>query len=205
MEDVLRITEAPVIVSHGSARELGESGRNVPDSIIKLLPKNGGVLDVFFMQQYTTTAGARHGQAQNAERQRLTTLNPNNAEAVRAGLETWRKDHPAPRTGVTDVANVIDHIRKVASIDNVGIGSDFDGGANIYGLEDVSKFPNLVAELLRRGYSDEDVKKVMGLNVLRALRGAETVAKRIQKERRPSPALIDQLDGPGAGEVQVGR
>ncbi len=196
MEDVLRITEAPVIISHGSARALGDIGRNAPDSIIRLLPKNGGVLMVFFMQQYTTTAGVRHAEAQTAERQRLAKLHPNDTKAVRVGLEAWRKEHPAPRTSVTDVADVIDHIRKVAGIDYIGIGSDFDGGANIVGLEDVSKFPNLTAELLRRGYSDEDVKKILGLNVLRALRGAETVAKRLQKERRPSPALIEQLDGP---------
>ena len=194
MEDVLRVTEAPVIISHGSARALGDVGRNVPDSIIRQLPKNGGVLMVFFMQSYTTTAGARHADAQGAERQRLATQHGNDQAAIRAGLETWRKAHPAPRTSVTDVADVIDHIRKTASIDNIGLGSDFDGGANIVGLEDVSKFPNLTAELLRRGYSDDDVKKVLGLNVLRAMRGAEDVAKRLQKQRQASPALISQLD-----------
>src|ERR1700730_2229984 len=89
---------------------------------------------------------------------------------------------------------LLDHIRKVASIDNIGLGSDFDGGANIVGLEDVSKFPNLTAELLRRGYSDDDVKKILGLNVLRALRGAEAVAKRLQAQRPASAALIEQLD-----------
>ena len=194
MQAVLRVTEAPVLISHGSARALGDVGRNVPDSIISQLPKNGGVLMVFFMQQYTTTAGARHADAQTAERERLVKLHPNDQPAVRAALEAWRKDHPAPKTSVIDVANVIDHIRKVASIDNIGLGSDFDGGANIVGLEDVSKFPNLTAELLRRGYSDEDAKKILGLNVLRAMRGVETVAKRLQKQRPPSPALIEQLD-----------
>jgi membrane dipeptidase len=194
MEDVLRVTEAPVIISHGSARALGDVGRNVPDSIVSQLPKNGGVLMVFFMQQYTTTAGARHAQAQTAERERLVKLTSNDQEAVRAGLDVWRKDHPAPKTSVTDVANVIDHIRKVASIDNIGLGSDFDGGANVVGLEDVSKFHNLTAELLRRGYSDDDIKKILGLNVLRALRGAEAVAKRLQKQRPASAALIEELD-----------
>lgn len=194
MEDALRVSEAPVIISHGSARALGDVGRNVPDNIIRQLPKNGGVLMVFFMQQYTTTAGARHADAQAAERRRLVTLHPNDPAAVRAGLDLWRKDHPAPRTSVTDVADVIDHIRKVASIDNIGLGSDFDGGANIVGLEDVSKFPNLTAELLRRGYSDDDIKKILGLNILRAMRGAEEVARRLQKQRQASPALIGQLD-----------
>ena len=126
MQAVLRVTEAPVLISHGSARALGDVGRNVPDSIISQLPKNGGVLMVFFMQQYTTTAGARHADAQTAERERLVKLHPNDQPAVRAALEAWRKDHPAPKTSVTDVANVIDHIRRVASIDNIGLGSDFE-------------------------------------------------------------------------------
>jgi membrane dipeptidase len=194
MEKVLRVTEAPVIISHGSARALGDVGRNAPDTIIRQLPKNGGVLMVFFMQEYTTTAGARHADLQTAERERLVKLHPNDQAAVRAGIEAWRKDHPAPRTTVTDVADVIDHIRKVASIDNIGLGSDFDGGANVVGLEDVSKFPNLTAELLRRGYSDDDIKKILGLNVLRAMRGAEDVARRLQKQRPASAATIEQLD-----------
>ena len=194
MEDVLRVTEAPVIISHGSARAVGDVGRNVPDSIVSQLPKNGGVLMVFFMQAYTTTAGARHADAQTAERERLLKLHPNDQPAVRGGLEAWRKVHPAPRTSVTDVADAVDHIRKVASIDNIGLGSDFDGGANIVGLEDVSKFPNLTAELLRRGYSDNDIKKILGLNVLRAMRAAEDVAKRLQKQRPASSATIEQLD-----------
>jgi membrane dipeptidase len=194
MEDVLRVTEAPVIISHGSARALGDVGRNAPDSIIRQLPKNGGVLMVFFMQSYTTTAGVRHAAAQTAERERLVKLHNNDQAAVRAGLEAWRKDHPTPRTSVTDVANAIDHIRKVAGIDHIGLGSDFDGGANIVGLEDVSKFPNLTAELLRRGYSDDDVKKILGLNVLRALRQTEQVARRLQAQRPASAARIEELD-----------
>jgi membrane dipeptidase len=196
MAAVMRVTEAPVLISHGSARATGDVGRNVPDSIIAQLPKNGGVLDVFFMQQYTTTAGARHAEAETTERNLLMKLHPNDQAAVRAGLDAWRKAHPTPKTSVMDVADAIDHIRKVASIDNIGIGSDFDGGANIFGLEDVSKFPNLTAELLRRGYSDDDVKKILGLNVLRAMRGVEMVAKRLQAQRPPSPALIEQLDKP---------
>jgi membrane dipeptidase len=194
MEDVLRVAEAPVIISHGSARALGDVGRNVPDRIISQLPKNGGVLMVFFMQQYSSPDGVRHAAAQQAERQRLTALTPGDQAAVRAGIEVWQKANPAPRVTVADIANNIDHIRRVAGIDHIGLGSDFDGGANVVGLEDVSKFPNLTAELLRRGYSDNDIKKILGLNVLRALRGAEAVAKRLQKQRPASSALIEQLD-----------
>jgi len=185
MEDVLRIAEAPVIISHGSARARGDVGRNVPDHIISQLPKNGGVLMVFFMQQYSSSEGVRHAAAQQAERQRLAALHPGDQDAVRAGVEAWQKANPLPRVTVGDIADNIDHI---------GLGSDFDGGANIVGLEDVSKFPNLTAELLRRGYSDTDVKKILGLNVLRALRGAEATARRLQRQRPASAALIEQLD-----------
>lgn len=194
MEDVIRVTEAPVIFSHGSARALADVGRNAPDHILEMLPKNGGVLMVFFMQQYSSAEGARHAANQQAERQRLTTLHPNDQAAVRAGMEAWQKTQSMPEVSVKQVADNIDHIRKVAGINHIGIGSDFDGGARLVGLEDVSKFHNLTAELLRRGYSDDDVKKILGLNVLRALRGAETVAKRLQAQRPASAALIDQLD-----------
>jgi membrane dipeptidase len=194
MEDVLRISEAPVIFSHSSPRATADVGRNAPDSILRMLPKNGGVMMVFFMQQYSSADGVRHAAAQQAERQRLTSLHPGDQEAVRAGIEAWQKANPAPRVTVAHIADNIDHIRRVAGIDHIGLGSDFDGGANVVGLEDVSKFPNLTAELLRRGYSDDDIKKILGLNVLRALRGAEATAKRLQKQRPASAALIEQLD-----------
>jgi membrane dipeptidase len=194
MEDVLRVTEAPVIFSHGSARALADVGRNAPDHILKMLPKNGGVMMVFFMQQYSSEEGARHAADQQAERQRLAALHPNDQAAVRAGMEAWQKAHPMPEVSVKHVADNIDHLRRVAGIDHIGIGSDFDGGAKLVGLEDVSKFHNLTAELLRRGYSDDDVKKILGLNILRALRNAEAVARRLQAQRQASAALIEQLD-----------
>ena len=194
MEDVLRISEAPVIFSHSSPRATADIGRNAPDSILKMLPKNGGVMMVFFMQQYSSADGVRHAAAQQAERQRLTALHPGDSAAVRSGIEAWQKANPAPRVTVANIADNIDHIRRVAGIDHIGLGSDFDGGANVAGLEDVSKLPTLTAELLRRGYSDDDIKKILGLNVLRALRGAEATAKRLQKQRPASAALIEQLD-----------
>jgi len=194
MEDVLRISEAPVIFSHGSTRATADIGRNAPDSILKQLPKNGGVMMVFFMQQYSTEAGVKYAAAQQAERQRLAASHPNDQAALRAAMEVWQKANPVPRVTVSDIADNIDHLRRVAGIDHIGLGSDFDGGANVVGLEDVSKFPNLTAELLRRGYSDQDIKKILGLNVLRAMRGAEVVARRLQKQRPASAALIEQLD-----------
>ena len=114
---------------------------------------------------------------------------------MNAGIERWRAEHPAPRATLQQVADHIDHIRKVAGIDHIGLGGDFDGITTVVqGLEDVSKYPDLTAELLRRGYKDDEVKKVLGLNVLRAWRQAEQVAARLQKTRGPSTATIEALD-----------
>ena len=118
------------------------------------------------------------------------------AEIV-ATRQAWLADHPAPRTTIGQVADHIDHLRDVAGIDHVGIGSDFDGGSPLPdGLEDVAGFPRLIGELLRRGYSDDDVRKVAGGNVLRVMRGAEAVAARLQATREPSEATIEELDAP---------
>jgi membrane dipeptidase len=116
---------------------------------------------------------------------------------VRAGMLAWRDANPEPKATLAMVADHIDHVRNVAGIDHVGIGSDFDGiDHGPEGLEDVSKYPALVVELLRRGYPDDDVKKVVGLNLLRVMREAEKVASRLQTSRGPSHATIEQLDGP---------
>jgi len=116
---------------------------------------------------------------------------------TQAKPEAERKGQTAPPATLAQVADHIDHIRKVAGIDHIGLGGDFDGiTQTIVGLEDVSKYPDLTAELLKRGYKDEDVKKILGLNVLRVMRQAEKVAAGLQKTRQPSTATIDQLDGP---------
>ncbi len=110
--------------------------------------------------------------------------------------EGWRKQHPAPRATLEQVADHVEHVRKVAGIDHVGIGSDFDGIESVpLGLESVADYPNLFAELMRRGWSDEDLGKLAGLNVLRAFRDAEKVAARLQKERPASDVLIEEVDG----------
>ena len=112
-------------------------------------------------------------------------------------MEAWDKANPGPKATLSQVADHIDHVRKVAGIDHVGIGADFDGmDSQPEGLDDVSKYPALLAELLKRGYSDEDVQKIAGRNVLRVMRGAEAVALKLQKTRKPSLATIEALDGP---------
>ena len=122
---------------------------------------------------------------------RLKAQTPNDAAAIKAGVDKWTAANPAPRATIADVADHIDHIRQVAGIDHIGLGGDFDGiTAVVQGMEDVSTYPVLTAELLRRGYKEDDLKKILGLNILRAMRQVEKVSKKLQTERGPSAALL---------------
>ena len=196
MSDALDVSEAPVIFSHSSARALVDYPRNVPDSILARLPKNGGVVMVTFVPGFVSNeVRLAEDQADSVQAELEKTVS-DTAER-RQQWRAWRSAHPMPTATVAQVADHVEHVRKIAGVDHVGIGSDFDGiGRGPDGLEDVSKFPLLFAELMRRGWSDADLKKLAGENVLRALRQAEAVAARLQKERQPSTATIDQLDAP---------
>jgi membrane dipeptidase len=197
MQAALRVTQAPVIFSHSSARALVDVPRDVPDAILQQLPKNGGVIMVTFVPGFTSVETAKHSRLEAAQQTLLKSQNPTDENAVKEGLRKWAEANPAPKATLQQVADHIDHVRKVAGIDHIGIGSDFDGITAVpVGLEDTSKYPALIAELLKRGYTDQDVKKILSGNVLRVMREAEKVSKRLQAERGPSLATLEQLDGP---------
>ncbi|MEP7347109.1 MAG: dipeptidase [Gemmatimonadaceae bacterium] len=197
MSNALTVAEAPVIFSHSAARALTDVPRNVPDSILARLPKNGGVVMVAFVPGFVSQAVASYGRQRNEAQQDARRRFPNDSVAAARAMTEWVAQHAPPKASVKDVADHIDHIRKVAGVDHVGFGSDFDGTGNDLpeGLQDVSTFPVLLAELSRRGWSEADMRKVAGENVLRAMAQAERVAARLQKERKASNKTIEEMDG----------
>jgi membrane dipeptidase len=195
MSDALNVSEAPVIFSHSAARALVDVPRNVPDSILRRLPKNGGVVMVPFVPSFVSPELAAYEREAADIASKARSEHPDDTTAQRAQIAAWRDAHPAPRATLSQVADHIEHIRDVAGIDHVGIGSDFDGITDVVvGLEDVSKFPALFAELARRGWSDDELKKLAGENLLHAFARAEAVSSRLRKERPPSNRTIAQLD-----------
>jgi membrane dipeptidase len=190
MRHVLRIAEAPVIASHSSAYAIAPHPRNVPDDVLKLVAKNGGVIMVNFYSGFVDPDAAKLLAENSGVYRELRAKYPDAAEFQKA-LDEWRKAHKLPRGSLAQVLDHIDHIVKVAGVDHVGIGSDFDGiNSAPVGLEDVSTYPRITQGLINRGYSDDTVRKILGGNLLRAMRGAESAAKELQKARPPSLELI---------------
>jgi membrane dipeptidase len=193
MRRVLDVTEAPVMFSHSSARALVDHPRDVPDDVLARMPKNGGIVMVTFIPAFVSSETAAWGKSVELLVQGAKT----SAEIGKIQDEYAKTHGPAPRATLKQVADHVEHVAKVAGIDHVGIGSDFYGGGPMpLGLEDVSHFPELFAELIRRGWSDADLTKLAGGNIVRTLRDAEGVAARLQKERRPSVATYEELDHP---------
>lgn len=181
MEDVLRISEAPIIASHSNARSIADHARNVPDEILRRLPDNGGVVMVNFYSGFVVPEASEIVRNMFEVRRRLRAEHSDDEAAYQLAWKRWQAEHPVPRGSVGDLVDHINHIVQVAGVDHVGLGSDFDGVSVVpEGLEDVSKFTAVTDELLRRGYSDEDVIKILGGNLLRALGQAENVARRLQ-------------------------
>ena len=197
MSDAIRVSEAPVIFSHSSARAIADHARNVPDSILKLMPKNGGIVMVNIFPGFVNPIAAKQASSLLSKEREYLAKYPDDPKRASAEYLVWLTDMMSKMEPGTlgEVADHIDHIVKIAGIDHVGYGADFGSlTSHPKGLEDVSRYPYLTAELLRRGYTDAQAAKVVGGNFLRVMRQVERTAARLRKERKPGVELIEDLD-----------
>jgi membrane dipeptidase len=178
MRQTLNVTKAPVVFSHSSARGIADHPRNVPDDVLRMTKANGGVVMINFYPDFVHPRDAQRSRMRSEVQSQLKSQYPNDGEQVAAELRKWEASNP--RCGectVHDVLDHIDHVVKVAGIDHVGLGSDFDGVPSLpKQLDDVSKYPVITQGMIDRGYSDDQIRKVLGENVLRVFRDVEQAA-----------------------------
>lgn len=194
MHQVLDSTRAPVIFSHSSAFALNPHPRNVPDDVLRRVTENGGIVMVNFGSFFLSEATTHWAAEREAEQERLDMLHPGDPDRVKTELELWKEAHPQPAVPLSVLADHIEHIRRVAGVDHVGLGSDFDGvGSLPEGMGDVTGYPALLVELARRGWTRDELAKVAGTNILRVMDEVERVAADLRTRRRPEEARFEPL------------